>query len=128
MTIRWGLVALPLAVVLCANAEMPSTGLTIAGVAFPPSDIAEATAGDDGYGSATVRIRFTPKGAERFLALQQGMVGKPLPIAIDGEEVSAPILTEIIGGGDVQISGNMTPEAAAALAARLAPPAPAPTD
>lgn len=104
-------------------AERSRPGLWIGDMAFAPADIAGAAQDYDGdTGVPIVLVSFTESGQAKFGQAQQGRLYQPLEISIDGEVVSSPILTEIISGNRVTISGQFTVEEAAALARRIMPP------
>lgn len=107
-----------------APAQQRQSGLSIAGIAFSPEDIASAEQSFDGnVGTPNVTVTFTEAGRAKWQRLQQGRVGEPLDISVDGEVVASPYLMEIITGNQVTIaSGGFTVEEAVALARRIGPP------
>ena len=74
---------------------------------------------DQTGGKPVVAIKFTDEGGKKFTALTQKNVGKPLPILLDGQLVSAPTVQEVITGGSAVISGDFTLEEAKNLAIQL---------
>ena len=74
---------------------------------------------DQTTGKPVVLIEFSPEGAEKFAALTEKNIGKPLPILLDNEVISAPIVQQVITGGSAQISGEFTLEGAQNLAIQL---------
>lgn len=100
------------------------SGLSIAGIAFSPADIANAEQTFDGDSAMpSVTVTFSESGRVKFRQAQEGRPEQPLDISVDGELVSSPILMEIITGNQVTISsGGFTVETARALARRIAPP------
>ena len=74
---------------------------------------------DNTTGKPVVAIEFDALGAEKFAALTEKNVGKPLAILLDNEPVSAPIVQEKISGGSAQISGSFTLDEARNLAIQL---------
>lgn len=64
------------------------------------------------------RINFTltSQGAKDFGTLTRELVGKPLGIFFDGEEISAPTVNSAITGGQGVIQGSFTKEQAVSLA------------
>jgi len=70
-------------------------------------------------GSPVVGIEFTPEGAQKFEKLTEENVGKPLPIVLDGEVISAPMVQEKIAGGRAQISGNFSIDEARELSIQI---------
>jgi len=74
---------------------------------------------DQTTGKPVVAIEFTDEGGKKFTALTEKNVGKPLPIILDDQLVSAPIVQEVITGGSAVISGEFTLEEAKNLAIQL---------
>ncbi|MEZ4319384.1 MAG: hypothetical protein R3F61_17855 [Myxococcota bacterium] len=79
-------------------------------VAFPDgqtltsADIASAEAApDEMTGQPRVNATFTDAGGRRFCELTRAAVGKPIPIRVDGVELSAPIVREPICGGRMSV-------------------------
>lgn len=66
-----------------------------------------------------VNFRFNLRGAQRFGQATSANVGRPLAIVLDNEVISAPRILSPITGGQGQISGNFTVEAANNLAILL---------
>lgn len=73
---------------------------------------------DSAGGSENWQIEFnlTSQGAREFGELTRELVGKPLGIFFDGEEVSSPNVQTPITGGHGQITGSFTKEEAQDLA------------
>ena len=69
-------------------------------------DLNSAQIGTDQTGQWTVSLEFNGKGATKFAELTQKLVGKPMAIFFDGEEISAPNIREPIFGGRAEISGG----------------------
>lgn len=74
---------------------------------------------DQVSGKAIVQISFSEEGAKKFETLTEKNTGKPLPIVLDGSVISAPVVNGKISGGNAQISGNFSTEAAKELAIQL---------
>jgi len=74
---------------------------------------------DQNTGKPAVGLEFTNEGAEKFAKLTGENVGKNIPIILDGEVVSAPVVQEQIVGGNAQISGNFTLDEAKNLTIQL---------
>lgn len=66
-----------------------------------------------------VLLQFNEEGAKIFEELTSRNVGKPLAIYIDQILISAPIVKEVISGGEAQITGNFTLKEAKKLARDL---------
>jgi preprotein translocase subunit SecD len=82
--------------------------LSIAGVVFKPSDFVSATEGEEPYRQErALTLRFSKAGNKKFIRLQQGKVGKNIPMCLGKSLVTDPILNEIVLGGEVQLNGNI---------------------
>jgi preprotein translocase subunit SecD len=93
--------------------------VTIAGTPFEKGDARRVASGFDQLGMPIVTIEFTPSGQARFIALQNGLVGKTLPICLSGKLLSEPVLAEPILSNQFQIAGLPTVMDASDLAAKL---------
>jgi len=93
-----------------------STGLT-------GKDLKKATVSFDqsvqSSGSPVVSLEFTKEGAEKFAAITQKNINRPVAIFLDESLVTAPTVNEPILNGQAVISGNFTPEDASQLAIQL---------
>ena len=69
-------------------------------------DLKSAEIAADQTGQWTVDLEFNAKGSNKFAELTQKLVGKPMAIFFDGEEISAPVIREAIYGGRAEISGG----------------------
>lgn len=69
-------------------------------------DLKDANLGTNQAGQWTVSLEFNGKGAQKFAELTEKLVGKPMAIYFDGEEISAPVINEPIYGGKAEISGG----------------------
>jgi len=74
---------------------------------------------DQTTGKPAVSLEFTSEGASKFEDLTGKNVGKPVPILLDGQLVSAPVVQEKIIGGNAQITGTFTLDEAKNLAIQL---------
>lgn len=74
---------------------------------------------DENNGRPEVALQFTEEGGKKFAELTKNNVGKPLPILLDGELLSAPIVQEEITGGQAVISGDFSVDEANRLAIQL---------
>lgn len=81
---------------------------------------AELTDAQPGFDQRTnepiVSFRFNSTGARKFAQATQENVGLPFAIVLDNEVISAPVIREPITGGQGQISGSFTVQAANDLA------------
>ena len=69
-------------------------------------DLKSASIGTEPSGQWTVSLEFNGKGANTFGELTSELVGFPMAIYFDGEEISAPVIREPIYGGHAQITGG----------------------
>lgn len=74
---------------------------------------------DSTTGKPAVGIQFTKEGGEKFAEITKNNIGKPLPILLDADVVSAPIVQDEIVGGNAQITGDFTLDQARNLAIQL---------
>jgi preprotein translocase subunit SecD len=70
-------------------------------------------------GKPSVGIEFTQEGAVKFEKLTADNVGKALPILLDNQIISAPVVKEKIAGGSAQISGDFSLDEAKNLSIEL---------
>src|SRR3972149_1311253 len=66
-----------------------------------------------------VALEFTNEGGQKFAAITQRNVGKPLAIFLDDQLVTAPNVEEPILDGKAIVRGSFTPESATQLAVQL---------
>lgn len=93
--------------------ELASTDLT-------GSDLRSArVAYDTVSGAPVISIEFTDEGSRKFEELTGRNVGKPIPIVLDDQIISAPVVNEKIIGGKAQISGDFDVETAKSLSVQL---------
>ena len=72
---------------------------------FAESDILDARALPSADGTPVVMITLTEAAAPRLKKLTEAMLGKPLPILLDGKQLMAPVVRDAIAGGVLEISG-----------------------
>lgn len=72
---------------------------------FTEADILDARALPSADGMPVVMITLTDAAAPRLKKLTEAMLGKVLPITLDGKQLTAPIVREAIPGGVLEISG-----------------------
>jgi preprotein translocase subunit SecD len=88
--------------------DLTGADLTRASVTF------DTTTGEPGVG-----LEFTDEGERKFSEITGRNIGKVLPIILDNQLVSQPVVSEQIFGGNAQISGKFTTEEAKELAIQL---------
>src|SRR3954447_15204249 len=83
-------------------------------------DLTDAQPGfDQRTSEPIVSFKFNTNGARRFAQVTQENVGRPLPIVLNMEGFSGPVIREPILGGSGQISGSFTVQGANDLAILL---------
>lgn len=70
-------------------------------------------------GSPGVGIDFTAEGAKKFEEITGANIGKALPIVLDGQVISSPVVQEKIVGTSAQITGDFSIEAARELSIQI---------
>lgn len=81
---------------------------------FVPTDLTGAdlkiatTTFDQNSGKPSVSIEFNESGSKKFEEITSRNVGEELPIFLDNQPISSPVVNEKIIGGKAQISGNFT--------------------
>lgn len=73
----------------------------------------------DQNGQPVVSVRMDAIGTDRFCQVSRENVGRPFAIVLDGAVIIAPVIREVICGGQSQISGNFTTQDATDLALLL---------
>lgn len=74
---------------------------------------------DQVTGKPGVQLVFTDEGSRKFSDITAKNVGKALPIVLDNDVVTAPVVQERVTGGSAQITGDFSVDAAKALAIQL---------
>ena len=81
---------------------------------------AQVTFGGQGVQSGPqVSIEFSPDGAQKFAELTKRNIGKQIPIFLDGQPISTPVVQQEIVGGSAVITGQFTTEEAKNLSIQL---------
>ena len=70
-------------------------------------------------GNPVIQLQFSEEGAEKFGKITSENIGNPLAIILDNEVISAPIVQEVISGGQAVISGDFTLDQAKQLSLQL---------
>lgn len=96
--------------------ESVPTGLT--GADLKKAQVTFGTAAG-GRSGPQVTVEFTEEGARKFAEITRRNVGKPLPIFLDDQLVSAPNVEQEIIGGSAVITGQFTSEEAKSLSIQL---------
>lgn len=92
------------------------TGLTGADLKKAQVTFGSSKGGNSG---PQVSIDFTPEGAKKFAELTKKNLQRPLPIFLDDQLISAPVVQQEIDGGSAVISGQFTTDEAKNLSIEL---------
>lgn len=93
------------------------TGIT--GADFKSADVTFPSGSNSQAGQPVVSFTLTDEGGKKFDTLTKHLIGKPLPIFLDQQLVSAPTVDQEISGGQGIIQGNFTIDSANQLATDL---------
>jgi len=74
---------------------------------------------DSQTGKPAISLQFTTEGGDKFAEITGRNVGKQLPIVLDNQIISAPVVEGQITGGNAQITGNFSIDEAKQLAIQL---------
>jgi preprotein translocase subunit SecD len=105
--------------------EIPATDTASASSTLIPTNLtgadleSAAVVFDSQTGKPTISLQFTKEGGDKFAKITAKNIGKPLPIILDEQIVSAPTVQQEITGGTAQISGSFTIDEAKQLAIQL---------
>ena len=109
-----------------AEAEASRSGLPSAFFAVPTNltgaDLKKAQVTFSGTGLKSgpqVSVEFTSEGAEKFAEITRRNIGKQLPIFLDNEIISSPVVQQEIIGGSALITGEFSAEQAKNLSIQL---------
>ncbi len=109
------------------SGEASSSGIPEVFLAVPTGLTgADLTKAQVTYGGGTkiksgpeVSLEFNSDGAKKFATLTKQNIGKQIPIFLDGEPISAPVVQQEIIGGNAVITGEFSVEQAKNLAIQL---------
>ncbi len=105
--------------------EVPTEANSTPSAVLSPTDLTGADLEsarvdfDGSTGKPVISLQFTSAGGEKFANLTRKNVGKPLPVVLDDEIITQPIVQEEIVGGQAQISGEFTIDEANELSIQL---------
>lgn len=74
---------------------------------------------DRSTGKPSISLQFTKEGGEKFAAITKRNVGKQIPIILDQEIITQPVVQEEIRDGQAQITGSFSLEDAKKLSIQL---------
>ena len=105
--------------------EIPATKTASASATLVPTNLtgadlqSAAVKFDSQTGKPIVSLQFTNDGGKKFEDITGRNIGKQLPIVLDNQVVSAPVVQQQITGGSAQITGSFTIDQAKQLAIQL---------
>ena len=105
---------------LCRPDGLPAAKLELGGTDFS-GHVVSVDVIEEAGAPVQVYLVLDAEGAEMFAQLTADHVGEAVPIAVNGETLSSPVIREEIEGGEVTISGPSSEEARS-LALQIAPP------
>lgn len=106
---------------LCRPASIEPAALGVGPLDFGPGEVTAALY-DGGTGQPAIQFKLAEDRAAALADITGQSIGEPLPLMIDGEIVTAPIVQERIEGGEIVVSGNFTLEEVEAIIVRFGPP------
>jgi preprotein translocase subunit SecD len=74
---------------------------------------------DSQNGKPAISLQFTKDGGDKFAEITGRNIGKQLPIVLDNQPISAPVVEGQITGGNAQITGSFSIDEAKQLAIQL---------
>lgn len=120
--------AIPIHAAAPAATPFPTGALTIAGAPFAVPDVLDARALPDINGKIGIMLTLTPGAAKRLGEISAALVGKPLPIALDGRLLGGEVIRRPVTSGVIEIPGRWNLTDAEALARRISGRDPLPDD
>lgn len=105
--------------------EIPATKTASASAQYIPTNLTGANLQsaqvefDSQTGKPAISLQFSKEGGDKFAEITGRNVGKPLPIVLDNQPLSEPVVQGQITGGKAQITGTFTIDEAKQLAIQL---------
>ncbi|MCX6704971.1 MAG: protein translocase subunit SecD, partial [Candidatus Woesebacteria bacterium] len=105
--------------------EIPATKTASASAQYIPTNLTGADLQsaqvefDSQTGKPAISLQFSKEGGDKFAEITGRNVGKPLPIVLDNQPLSEPVVQGQITGGKAQITGSFTIDEAKQLAIQL---------
>jgi preprotein translocase subunit SecD len=105
--------------------EIPATKNASASAKLVPTNLtgadlqSAAVVFDNQTGKPTISLQFTKDGGTKFAEITGRNINKQLPIILDNQVVSAPVVQQQITGGSAQITGTFTVDEAKKIAIQL---------
>lgn len=94
-----------LAALTVASPALAARDFRIGPERFSENEILDARALPSVDGMPVLMITLADAAALRLQQITAAMVGKPLPVTLDGKALTSPIVREAITGGVLEISG-----------------------
>ncbi len=105
--------------------DIPATKTSSASATLVPTNLTGAdlkTANvvyDSQTGKPAISLQFTKEGGDKFAQITGRNIRRELPIILDDQVISAPVVQQQITGGSAQISGTFTIDQAKQLSVQL---------
>jgi preprotein translocase subunit SecD len=120
-----GLIGKTAQLVFAEVQEVPGVGGASPSATLVPTDLTGAdlqsaqVVFDSQTGKPAISLQFTKEGGDKFAEITGRNIGKQLPIILDNQVISAPVVQDQITGGNAQITGNFTIDEAKQLSIQL---------
>jgi preprotein translocase subunit SecD len=99
-----------------SSAAVAQRAFSVGGEVFQEADILDARALPELDGTPIIMLTFAAEASERFRQMTKRIIGKEMPIVIDGKTIAAPIVREEVISSVVEIYGVPTLEDATRVA------------
>lgn len=107
---------------VCRPGGVAPADLTIGELVVPHERLVARLQPDLYTDNYAILISFDEEGAAALAQLTRENLNAPIALSLDGEVISEPIVRSPILGGQLQITGNFTRNAASDIVARLSMP------
>lgn len=109
--------------IVCRPDGVSQSSLVIGGEDFT-GDVVATEVSEGPGGLPSLEIQFSDDGKARFLEVTRAYLDRELPVSVDGEIVSSPMVREPIAQGRAVITGALDLQQVQALSIKLAPACP----
>jgi preprotein translocase subunit SecD len=103
-----------------SSAAAAKRSFSVGGETFHETDILDARGLPELDGAPIIMVTFAAEASERFRQMTKRIVGKEMPVVLDGKTIAAPIVRAEIVGSVVEIGGLPTLEDAMRVAKVIA--------
>jgi preprotein translocase subunit SecD len=101
---------------ITSSAAAANRSFSVGNEAFLESDILDARGLPELDGTPVIMITLADKASNRLRIMTRRIVGKSMPIMLDGKTIAAPVVREEISSSVIEISGVATIEDATRIA------------